>query len=98
MKPTIDYNGQEYALTPEGEDIQGAGSIKDLADDFAFEVATDLKLRYGSDEFNTTVWVIRRAIYGLIKNGIINTLILPPKTNLPLYLPPQNKEVAVWVS
>lgn len=100
MKATIDYNGQKYTI-PEGEDRQGAGSMKDLADDFAFEVATDLKLRYGSDEFNKSVRIIRKAFYKLITDGILNALpTMPPqpKKNLPILLPPQNKEVPLWVS
>lgn len=98
MKTTIDYNGQEYILSPEIGDRQSAGSIKDLADDFAFDVVTDLNLRYGTDEFNNAILIVRKAVYGLIRDSIINALIPPPKRNLPLLLPPQNKGTVAWLN
>jgi hypothetical protein len=89
MKPTISYNGQEYALLSEDQDTQGAGSLKDLADDFAFEVSTDLKLRYGTDEFNNAVRTIRKAVYGLMRDNLANP---------PLLLPAHHQEVPIWLN
>lgn len=91
----IEYKRKKYKAFVD-RDISGVNSIRDLAEDFAYDLVESLNfISCESDLFDEALEVIETAFYDLMKYGVLPAFI--PKNKKPkMEFPPKNKETEIW--